>query len=108
MAIAKNEAGMIAQKGVTLLLARMNPFISIASYNKELKALMDSMSDATFRGYVPELLKMFKFTKKGSKRFVNASRELDDIIRQLPRLGAYRKEILPIVETHRQKCGIKY
>ena len=104
--IVKDEAGLIAQKSVTLLLARINPFISVESYNKALRELMDSMDWQSFKGYVPEFLKMLKLTKSNSKKFSKSSRELDDVLRQLPKLEGYRQEVLNVVKIHRDNCNL--
>jgi hypothetical protein len=104
--IARDEAGLIAQKSVTLLVARMNPFISTESYNKYLRELMDSMDWQSFKSYVPELLKMLKLTKSNSKKFSQSSREVDDLLRQLPKLEGYRQEVLDKVRLHRDNCNL--
>ena len=103
--IKKQEAPDIGLSSGKLLLLRIFPFATNA-YNRNLRKLMDGVSEKSFRYYHSYFIGMVKLTKKNSRQFQNSKKETDSVLKQFPRLNSHRSAMFDTVKKHRQECRL--
>ncbi len=71
------------------------------------KSYVDSLTDTAFDMYGGQVIKALSFSRGMSHRLNNTERELEVVLRWLPRLEKYRGILREQIHDQRKKYGLK-
>jgi hypothetical protein len=83
------------------------PFMSQDRYNAELEKQLESLNGLTLSASLFQLLEFVKITKKFSQQFKDCDKETEQIVKVIPVLRPYYRELYNHVKDVRKKYHLK-
>ena len=99
------QVGNFVSVGIQSLI--LSPFMSQDSYNKKLNKQLEKISNITISASITQLVEFIKITKKFSQGFKDTDLETEAIIKSIPVLRPYYREVYYHVKEVRGKLGLK-
>jgi nitric oxide reductase large subunit len=93
--------------GIGLYSLFVSPFMSQDAYNKRLEKQLEKVSQITISASISELVEFIKITKKSHKRFKDSDAETEEIVKVIPTLRPFYKEVYQRVKKCRTKIFLK-
>ena len=83
------------------------PFMSQDKYNANLENQLQGLNGMTLAASLFNLLEFIKISKKFSRQFKDTDKETEVIVKTIPTLRPYYRELYNHVKTVRTRQGIK-
>lgn len=95
------KAGNVAQIGIRLLFARMNPFYSLEKYNSIIRAYIKEINprDGKFVGTKEELIQILDMMKWKHRQFDSSREETNYVLKQFPELSLHDHLIFDYINS---------
>ena len=89
------------------LLLSLIPLLPIRWKHSLYFSYVNNLSETAFNGFGRKIVVAYPCTKRGSKRFKNTEKELEDILRLCSRLNTYRGILREFIGQKRRGFGLK-
>ena len=103
----ERSAASEAIAGSFKLVLNRIPFLSFHYRRRIYKSYVDSLGVKAFDEYGVNATLALCFSKSESRKYKNTERELDGILKSIPRLNQYRGVLREHIRANRKKYGLK-
>jgi hypothetical protein len=85
----------------------VSPFMSQDAYNKKLSSQLSKMNSVTIGLSIAQIVEFIKITKQFSVEFKDTDEETEVIVKVLPSLRPFYRDVYNHVKVVRKKYGLK-